>query len=71
MDADEARHDRLIEIATKAHQHRVATNLTRAVHSSYSKDEPTQHEIAQIKFSEAACAAADKALSEWRERHAR
>jgi hypothetical protein len=33
MTADEARHERLIEIAAKAHCHSVAHNLARAVHS--------------------------------------
>ena len=65
MNADEARHDRLIEIATKAHQHSVSVNLARAVHSLYSTGGPTQRESARAKFAEAACVAADKALAEW------
>ena len=70
MDADEAHHERLIEIAAEAHRHSVAVNLARAVHSIYSTDGPTYDESARIKLAEADCVAADKALAEWRERHA-
>ena len=66
MTADEAHHERLIEIAAKAHCHSVALNLARAVHSIHSLDKPTLAEAREIASAQAECAAADKALADWR-----
>jgi hypothetical protein len=66
MNADEARHDRLMETATKAHQHCVAVNLARAINSILSVAQPTTAVMVEIADAEAAAIAADKALANWR-----
>jgi len=71
MDEDEVHHDRLVETAAKAHQHSVAINLARAILSIHSAADPTPGALAEIRSAEAACLIADKALSDWRELHAR
>jgi hypothetical protein len=71
MGAEEAHHERLIEMAASAHRRRVAANLARAVASLHSASRPTPKEIAKFATVGAAAMAADNALSEWRERHAR
>jgi hypothetical protein len=68
MNAEEAHHDRLIEIAAKAYQHSVAINLAQACRNISSPDKPTLEEIAEIDSAKAASVAADKALVDWRAR---
>ena len=71
MNADEAHHERLIEIAAKAHCHSVALNIARAVHSIHSLDKPTLGEAREIASAQADCVAADQALEDWRSPDAR
>ena len=66
MNADEAHHDRLMEIATKAHQHCVAVNLARAINSILSPTQPTARVMAEIAQAEGAAIEADNALEKWR-----
>jgi hypothetical protein len=66
MTADQAHHDRLIEVAAKAHSHSVALNLAKALHSIHSLDKPTLIEAREIASAQADCVAADKALADWR-----
>ena len=70
MDADQAHYDRLVEIATLAHQHCVALNLACAVRGLYSAELPTADEKSRVAQATMAAAAADEALVKWRERHA-
>jgi hypothetical protein len=65
MGADEARHERLFEIAALAHQHRVAVNFACAFRSLFSTTRPTPNELAKVAAADAATAAADKALVDW------
>ena len=65
MTADEAHHERLIEIAAKAHCHSVALNLAKALHSIHSLDKPTLGEAREIASAQADCLAANKALADW------
>jgi hypothetical protein len=69
VNAEQAHHERLVEIAAAAHQHRIALNLARAVSSLYSADRPTSEETAELAAGDAAVLAADEALAEWRELH--
>ena len=62
MDAEEAHHDRLVEIATIAHQRSVAINLARALASLHSAARPTPEEMAEVANADAAALAADKAV---------
>jgi hypothetical protein len=71
MGAEEAHHERLIEIAATAHRRRVAVNLARAIASLHSASRLTPKAKAEVATADAAAVAADNALSEWRERHAR
>jgi hypothetical protein len=73
MGAEEAHHERLIEMAASAHRRRVAVNLARAVASLHSAARLTPMEIAEVATADAAAVAADKykALADWRARHAR
>ena len=67
MDADKAHYHRLVEIAALAHQRCVAANIACARRDLYSTNDPTADGKARV--AEAAAAAADEALVDWRERH--
>jgi hypothetical protein len=70
MGAEEAHHERLIEIAATAHRCLIAINLARAVASLHSAARPTPKEIVEVATADAAAVAADKALADWRARPA-
>jgi hypothetical protein len=71
MNAEEARHERLVEIAAAAHQHRVAINLASAIESLYSAGGRSLRGVAEMISADAAAEAADKALEDWRSPEAR
>jgi hypothetical protein len=71
MDADEAHHDCLIENAEKAYRRTVTIKLALGLRGLRLVNTLTFRELVEMTSAEAACVAADKALSEWREGHAR